>query len=297
MPSEKTTIRLKLDKKSCMSPNVDQLGWAIFNEPIHDKENLPGHSHAKAFEICYIDRGSVTWWVEDQIYHVNPGSIFITFPGEKHGGLHDIMNPCQLYWIQVRFPVNTAMGGLTLTETRSIVKDFKNLNNRTFPGSHEFVACFKKLIDEHQTPSIHSRAVVRTALAELLIAVLRSHNNHTGSNVKRPKQSNAVKRVCELINSNLEAHLKIETLAKEAGLSVTTLYLRFDEELHLTPAEYLTQQRINKARTMLTETELSITKIAVALGYSTSQYFATTFKHITGMSPSQYRKNEKDQSS
>ncbi|MCK5000823.1 MAG: helix-turn-helix transcriptional regulator, partial [Anaerohalosphaera sp.] len=268
---------------------------AIFNKPTHDKENLPGHTHSKAFEICYIDRGSVTWWVEDQVYHVNPGNIFITFPGEKHGGLHDIMNPCQLYWLQVRFPQNKAIPGLNLSETRSIISDFKNMLNRTFPASHEFVSCFKKLIDEHQCPSLHSRAVVRITLTELLISALRSLNKNTGPNVKKTKLSKPVKHICEMINANLEEHLKIETLAKEAGLSVTTLYLRFAEELHLTPAEYLTQQRINKARTMLTDSDISITQIAVMLGYSSSQYFATTFKHITGMSPSQYRKNEKGQ--
>lgn len=58
-----------------------------------------------------------------------------------------------------------------------------------------------------------------------------------------------------------------------------------------TPMEYLFRIRMERAKTLLRETDMKIINIVFECGYGTSQYFANTFKQATGASPSEYRKH------
>jgi AraC-like DNA-binding protein len=56
--------------------------------------------------------------------------------------------------------------------------------------------------------------------------------------------------------------------------------------------DYITRRRIEESKKMLSQGEASVTDIAYALGFSSSQYFATVFKRITGQSPKQFMENK-----
>ena len=58
-----------------------------------------------------------------------------------------------------------------------------------------------------------------------------------------------------------------------------------------TPMEYLFRMRMERAKTLLRETDIKIIDIAFDCGYGTSQYFANTFKQATGATPSEYRRH------
>lgn len=53
--------------------------------------------------------------------------------------------------------------------------------------------------------------------------------------------------------------------------------------------EYLFRLRTERAKTLLRETGIKVIDIAFECGFSSSQYFANTFRHATGMTPSEYR--------
>jgi AraC-like DNA-binding protein len=71
---------------------------------------------------------------------------------------------------------------------------------------------------------------------------------------------------------------------------VSFFHEKFLKEVRLTPAEYLTRLRMKKAKQLLKISKKSITEIAFDLGFSSSQYFATVFKKVTGITPRFYRK-------
>jgi AraC family transcriptional regulator len=81
----------------------------------------------------------------------------------------------------------------------------------------------------------------------------------------------------------------MEYIAQKVGLSMTSFYRRFNEEVFMTPGQYLIQRRIHRAKILLCDSAMSITTIAHTLGYSSSQYFATTFKRVAGVTPHSYR--------
>lgn len=82
---------------------------------------------------------------------------------------------------------------------------------------------------------------------------------------------------------------KLEELAREAGMSRTSLAVRFREVMGLPPLAYLTQWRMYLAKREL-RFGASISEAAITIGYSSESAFSKTFKRIMSISPSQYRK-------
>ena len=63
----------------------------------------------------------------------------------------------------------------------------------------------------------------------------------------------------------------------------------FKKELGCKPSEYINRIRISVAKTLLSETDISITEISEKTGFSDVYYFSKTFKRIEGVSPSEIR--------
>lgn len=93
----------------------------------------------------------------------------------------------------------------------------------------------------------------------------------------------------------LEGHYMEEcsmvTVANQIHLSPNYFSNLFKKQTGETFSNYLTKLRIRKAELLLSNTDMKISEIAQSVGYQDSNYFATAFRQITGMSPSQYRKH------
>jgi AraC-like DNA-binding protein len=92
----------------------------------------------------------------------------------------------------------------------------------------------------------------------------------------------------EVLQRYLEAQvtetLTVPALAAKAGLSVSRFKAWFKLEAGVPPLEYMQRAKVEEARRRL-ERGASVTEVAYALGFSTSQYFATVFKRYTGQQP------------
>ncbi len=75
-----------------------------------------------------------------------------------------------------------------------------------------------------------------------------------------------------------------------AHLSLSRFKARFKNEVGLPPADFIMRGKIERARQLLAAGDLSVTQIAMRLGFSSTQYFATAFKRHTGKTPSQARR-------
>lgn len=98
------------------------------------------------------------------------------------------------------------------------------------------------------------------------------------------------------IRQNIREDIPLETLAECAGLSLSRFKARFKKETGMTPREYINQLKIREAKRMLRENQ-SVTRVALDLGFGSSNYFAVLFKKITLYSPSQYQKIWKEKES
>ncbi len=67
----------------------------------------------------------------------------------------------------------------------------------------------------------------------------------------------------------------------------------FVQETGLAPGSYLNRYRIQKARCLLLEQDLSITEVMGSVGFSDSSYFTRVFRREVGMSPSEYQRGKR----
>ncbi len=263
-------------------PELASLGWRTFTQ---GTLGGPRPSNIQTYEICFIDKGSVEWWIDDKLYEAAPKSLFINRPGEWHGGESGLVQPCEMYWLQFYIPPKVELPGLdkrTQLELRDI---FENMQHRSFAASATIKTFFDQLMNEHRQPQTYSLTVSRAAFHQLLITTVRDHAKK--ESFQYPE---GVAKALVWINKHLEQDIYSETLAEQASMSVAHFYKLFVQEVGLTPADYHLRQRMMVAKQELRSSQNSITDIALELGFSSSQYFATVFKKVVGISPKDYRR-------
>jgi AraC family transcriptional regulator len=91
-----------------------------------------------------------------------------------------------------------------------------------------------------------------------------------------------------------ELEWTIDLLARESGLSKFHMIRLFREHVGFTPAQYLTEVRLQRATELLGQTEQDVTDIAFEVGFGSLATFERLFKKKFGTTPSQYRKFKSD---
>ena len=100
----------------------------------------------------------------------------------------------------------------------------------------------------------------------------------------------AVSRAIKLINEGLLSEAPVSALAERVNLGERQLRRLFVERLGATPSDVHGTRRLLFAKQLLTETDLSITDIAMAAGFGSLRRFNTTFKDAYRMAPRELRK-------
>ena len=83
--------------------------------------------------------------------------------------------------------------------------------------------------------------------------------------------------------------INVDDLMEATGMSRSSLTRKMHELFNLSPKDFLQAARIKHACSLLTQTDLSVKEVAYACGFSNPQYFATSFKTSTGLTPSAFR--------
>lgn len=99
----------------------------------------------------------------------------------------------------------------------------------------------------------------------------------------------AMRRVREYVEANLGDSIDLVTLAAIAGLSIHHFAREFKQSAGIAPHHYLIQKRVERAQDMLAHTDLSLSEIAFAVGFSDQSHMARHFRHIVGTTPGQFR--------
>lgn len=99
----------------------------------------------------------------------------------------------------------------------------------------------------------------------------------------------AMRRVREHVAARLSESIDLAELAAIAGLSVFHFARQFKQSAGVTPHHYLIEKRVERAREMLIRTDLSLSEIAIATGFSDQSHFARHFRQMLGMRPGQFR--------
>jgi transcriptional regulator of acetoin/glycerol metabolism/AraC-like DNA-binding protein len=99
----------------------------------------------------------------------------------------------------------------------------------------------------------------------------------------------AMRRVREYVAAHLSESTDLAMLAAVAGLSIHHFARGFKQTTGMTPHHYLTQKRVERARDMLANSDLSLSEIAYAVGFSDQSHLARHFRQMLGVTPGQFR--------
>jgi len=101
-----------------------------------------------------------------------------------------------------------------------------------------------------------------------------------------------LRRVVEYISDHLaqEQGVELMLIAEEVGLSYYHFSRAFKQSMGLSPNNYLAQQRIERAKKLLAETERPIVEIALQMGFCSQSHFTKAFRQWAGMTPKSFRR-------
>jgi len=98
-----------------------------------------------------------------------------------------------------------------------------------------------------------------------------------------------MRRVREYVEVHLSESINLAMLAGVAGLSMHHFAREFKQSAGITPHHYLTQKRVERAQQMLAQTDLPLSDIAYATGFSDQSHLARHFRHMVGTTPREFR--------
>lgn len=121
--------------------------------------------------------------------------------------------------------------------------------------------------------------------------ILEFHRLASDSSVKGgAEKSNILMPALNYIDENFRDDFSMSALAKISGVSQQYLCRVFKQTMNLRPNEYVTRRRLNEAKRLLCETELSVSEVSAQSGFSDTGYFCTVFRRYESMTPIEYRK-------
>jgi AraC-like DNA-binding protein len=249
------------------------------------EDGLAEHTHLGGLEICHLVRGRQTYCIGKHSYHLRGDDVFLTMPDERHGTGGGPQEKGLLYWIIVLNPPSTggSLLGLTEKESRALWRELKRSSRRHFPGTPEMktqLDAILALLHGRGTPL--KKTAVQNRIIAFLLELLTARERALAE-----QGTNRFAHVITHIESNLgdPGELTVDILSSIAKLSPSRFKALFKEKLGMPPAEYALRLRIEEARRRLAAGDATVTGVAIDLGFSSSQYFASSFKRLTRMTP------------
>ena len=251
----------------------------------------PLHFHSGIIEIHCMVKGKRISMVEEngrhKSYTIMGNELFMTFPYELHSTNSLPQTPCEFYALQLITRERNQILGLNQEYSNALCDRLLTLKHRHFTLSttalQQIRAAFN-LFSSRDPHDFHTGVQYLSCFLHNLVYL-----QPIGDDVVRPIDA-SIQHTLDYIDANYNRPIALSELADASGYSLSRFKVKFKEEIGITPAEFISQQKIERAKTLLTTTDASITELAFDLGFSSSNYFCAAFKKQTGISPFQFRK-------
>ncbi len=126
-------------------------------------------------------------------------------------------------------------------------------------------------------------------LSKLLIRLLRLRPVPVGEGGGQGRLQRMVESVIAYVESRVREKLASSDLAAHAGLSETHLNRVFRHQTGYAPMEYVRRYRVQQAKVLLGDADLSVKEVAVRTGFDDAYHFSRVFRQIAGVPPTAYR--------
>ncbi len=258
---------------------------------------VPVHSH-DYIEILYVFGGEYSVWLDGEYFEFSTGDLVL-------------INSCKLHHIICRNPVTN--GGYycirflpsILYESTRKVFEYKYvmpfLTNHTPPQSvlpaskisnSEIPRLVYDMYRETQNQGYAYDFAMKADVYKIFLYILR-HWQKAGLNAGKEVNIDLAAKIqnaIDYMNSHYSEPITAEEMAENANLSYSYFSRIFKQVTDRSFSEYLNYIRISESEKLLLTTDMNITEIAMAVGFSTSSYYIQQFRNYKNLSPKQFKK-------
>jgi AraC-like DNA-binding protein len=281
-------------------PGLTNIGF--WNAGGHQDWGLDLHRN-EGIEIMFLETGAMAFVADRKRFDLRAGNFTITRPWQLHKLGAPNIGPGRLHWLILDVGVRRPHQDwrwpkwlmLTKADLAELTRRLRHNENPVWDATPDITHAFRALagcIAEWGQPHALSRLSAHVNL--LFVAILRALANQP---LREDKDLTSPRRTVEIFLHDLESGRldvgqvwPLETMARHCGMGKSTISKYCVEFANVSPVDFLNRCRLERAAQQLrAEKTRSITEVALANGYNSSQYFATAFARHFKASPTDYR--------
>lgn len=248
------------------------------------------------WELVYVDKGRLEAVADDQVFELEQGQIIFHKPNEFHNlYANGIIAPnVVIVTFTCKSPAMSYFENKVTYVTareRELLARIIEEGRRAFDGP--LGDPYTLQMPRNPEAPFGSEQLITLYLETLLIDMIRhaaSENGYTkpSSSIKTRSDNELVNRIVQYMEDHLNDNLSFSVICQYSAQSATNLKTIFKTVTGQGVMEYYRNLKIDRAKTLLRESNGNITQIADQLGYTSVQYFSRHFKQATGMTPREY---------
>ena len=278
-----------------ITPTFYSFHYFNYNQRSNQHTKLDVNRSQYVYRYLYFARGNARMQVAGNIVTCTQGSVLYLIPGAQYCFMPPTDDTLTINLFFDFFPLpptNTRKGH----ETHCIfMQDFQNAfcsEHITFKDAdslnycHVFenVSCgnlFEEIVNQNSlSPYLNfSRQIAISAITCSLLQ---------GEQIKKQNYSETARRLLTYIQTNVGKDLNPQAVANAFGYHPNYANHLIKQAMGISIGEYIRKTKINHAKVLLTETDMTITQIAEELGYYDCSHFTKAFQAETGKSPGSY---------
>ena len=273
--------------------------WGLTISPVGYEEISPGDDyptkgHADGYyfdlqkgrilneyQLLYLTEGEGIFQSANQKpTRIKEGDLFLLFPGEWHTYHPLPQKGWKSYWIGFKGRnVDDRVRAGFLSPTKPIYH---------VGFSSEIVHLYDEAFSKAKEEAAYSQQTL-AGIVNHLVGLMYSLERNIILN-KDYNYADIMNRARLRIRESLESNLTIQKIAEELGIGYSNFRKLFKEYTGVAPAMYQQELRLQRAKEMLSTTNISIKEIAYRLNFDSPDYFSAKFKIKTGRKPSDFRR-------
>ena len=233
----------------------------------------------EGFALVYISSGSGKLESEPGFSaSVEPGLAFLLFPGVWHRYAPNAQSGWHEHWIGFdgQTPRRWLKHGFISPKAPALKINAEDTVHATFSRMMQSVRANRPALQQLLAGATANLVALFYSAQQALPAV-EAH------------KSTVIEMAIDRIHNEFARNLDMQVLAQELGVSYSWFRTTFTAHIGLSLHQYLLELRVNHARTLLAETELSIKEIAMQSGFADEFYFSRLFRKKLSLTPSQWR--------
>lgn len=248
------------------------------------------------YELILCKRGKFRLYVNDRIFDIEEGDGLFLLPGEVHYGVEGAEG-VSFYWLHFLFEERAAVfeRGSDISDVISEV-----LAGNAYDGYllsevfraeqlERLIILCEQLLD-YEKSIVHTRRMCNLQMELILIEVTGVCLRQRIHRLNQKNPNSVLAKVCEYIRANLYTNIRVGKLAKRFGYNSEYFSRMFQEQMGITPKQYIINTQMERARFLLTTTDMKIYEIAEKIGFSDEKQFMKSFKAHEGMAALKYRR-------